>query len=118
MSERQQIIEAMRAAGVEDAGKPRVRSYTNPRHVEPVEEPEQPDTTVEEMAQPIPAKSTSTRPIPTGEQHKRPTPVGGTDPYRIEVDHRREARETADRVLARLSGQNPTPTFGDSVGGI
>lgn len=118
MTERQQIVEAMRAVGVEDAGKPRVTSYTNPRHVEPVEGTEQPDTTVEEKTQPTPAKSTSTRPIPTGEQQKRPTPIGGTDPYRIEIDHRREARETADRVLARLDGQNPTPTFGDSVGGI
>ena len=114
MTDRDMIRAAMEAAGVQTG--PRARSYVHPRFNEPAEEPTE-QVEDEEQPQATPAKTTSTRPIPTGEPQKRLTPTGGHDPYRLpEPDPRAEARETADRVLRRLNGQDPSPTLGDQRG--
>ena len=104
MTDRQQIIEAMRAAGVEDAGKPRTRSYTNPRHVEQVEEP----ATEEQNETPSPAQTTSTRPVPTGEPGPHLPPRGGSNPEEvIELPHE-EVKSAVERAWARQQG-HPVP---------
>lgn len=103
MNDRQLIIDAMVAAGVEDAGKPRSRNYVNTRYLQA----EEPDA---ETAEPEPEPSdeerprtTSTRPVPT-DHTPAPTPTGGHEPRPLVVDHSREVRELADKHWRRLHG--------------
>ena len=116
MNERDLIRAAMEAAGVEDVGKPRHRAYVNPKYTSPTEEPGE---QVEEEQQETPEKprTTSTLPIPTGDAGFRRTPTGGSEPFGLEIDTRKESREMADRIWQQEHGLTPpTPIPGPVEG--
>ncbi|MBE7193536.1 MAG: hypothetical protein INR66_13770 [Gordonia polyisoprenivorans] len=115
IGDRELIRAAMEAAGVEDAGKPRHRVYVNPRH-QPVEEPAE-QVEQEQQETPEKPKTTSTLPIPTGDPGPRLPATGGSEPFRLEIDTRKEAREHADRLWLQMTGQvPPTPISGPVEG--
>lgn len=111
IGDRELIRAAMEAAGVEDAGKPRHRAYLNPKYTSPVE---QPDEEIEqEQETPKRPRTTSTLPIPTGDPGPRRTPTGGSEPFGLEIDTRKESKEMAERIWQQEHGLiPPTPVSG------
>ena len=111
MSERDMILAAMKSVGVENAGRPRHRVYVNPRH-RPVEEPAE-QVEQEQQEAPQQPKTTSTLPIPTGDPGPRLPATGGSEPFKLHIDTRKESREMADRIWQQEHGLiPPTPISG------
>ncbi|MGZ8178672.1 hypothetical protein ACXVUM_12140 [Williamsia sp. SKLECPSW1] len=109
IGDRDLIRAAMEAAGVET--RPRSESYFNPRNYPPVEEPA--EQVEQEQETPKRPRTTSTLPIPTGDPGPRRTPTGGSEPFRLEIDTRKESREMADRIWQQEHGLTPpTPIPG------
>lgn len=91
------MLEAAKVTYPVETG-PRSTGYVNPKHMQ---DDEPADEVVETPEAPRIGVGTRTRPIPTGDPGPRMAPTGGTEPFKVEIDYRREARELADKVWAQ-----------------